>query len=188
MKKGKEINFSPTVTIFIVIVLTTLFSFWFMSPATGQEGKASKDVQTVPAPSQKAVKIEPPVPATNPVQLNNLLTAAQVNPTARVVSLATEKGPAKFHKFNAPTDGNGKYMVYEGSEGAVNAIVENGKVVGSESVGLGIEDLGQVQTGNISSPDCWHCYTLDGQNHCLYEKCATKSSQPKPNNTIPNIQ
>jgi len=79
-------------------------------------------------------------------------------------------------------------MVYEGSEGGVNAIVENGKVVGSESIGLGIEDLGQVQTGNISKPDCWHCYQLDGRNHCLYEKCVTKSSQPQPNNTIPNIQ
>jgi len=172
----------------IVIVLTMVFSFWFMSLAIGQDGKASKDVQNIPAPAQKAVKIEAPVPATNPVQLNNFLTAAQVNPTARVVSLATEKGPAKFHKFNAPADGNGKYVVYEGSEGAVNAIVENGKVVGSESVGLGIEDLGQVQTGNISKPDCWHCYKLDDLSHCLYEKCVTKSSQPKPNNTIPNIQ
>ena len=182
--RNGDVIFSPTIAMTIVIVL--MLAYVLISPAVGQQGKASKDVQSVPAPSQKAVKAEPPVPATNPVQLNNLLTAAQVNPTAKIVSLTTEKGPAKFHKFNAPPDGNGKYKVYEGTEGAVNAIVENGRVVGSESVGLGIEDLGQVQTGNISKPDCWHCYQLDGQNHCLYEKCIAKS--PQSNNPIQRLQ
>jgi hypothetical protein len=190
MRKDKEHIFSPMITIFMLIILMVAYSIWFMSPAVGQQGKASKDVQSVPAPSQKAVKVEPPVPATNPVQLNNLLTAAQVNPTAKIVSLATEKGPAKFHTFSPPPkrtgEPYGKYLVYDGPEGDVYAIVENGKVTGSESTGLGITDHGQVRTGNYSSPDCWHCYELEGQNHCLKEQCVAES--PQSNNPVQRLQ
>lgn len=186
MEREKVYTISPMITVFMLIILMVIFSIWFMSPAIGQEGKASKDVRAVPAPSQKAVKAEPPVPATNPVQLHNLLTAAQVNPTAKIVSLKTEKGPALFHKFNVPPDANGKYMVYDGPEGGVNAIVEDGIVIGSESVGLGIEDLGQVRTGDVSKPECWHCYQLEGRNHCLYEQCLPPKSQPYT--TVPKLQ